>query len=486
MAIEVFMMNPPKRHFKLGASRRRRKVRSRRSVPALKTVGRRYRGYSRSSSRLWSKLRRARSKFRKNAAFDVIDMAHGGYAPSLATGYDPHVAAGAAFASKPKRKRSKPTGAAAKYAKSRVSGTGKPRRRKSAKKGRKTMAKRKRGWKGSKSAHRTAYWIGRARKSRKTRRGIRSFLKRHKISLKRLYGYRRRHRKTYGKRKAMFIGKYRGMRVAANRRRRARKNPGMAWNKLVKQYTKKYGGRVGLKKASRKYRRGRRRYAKNRELYQIAPVAANRGRKFRRNRALYEIPSGFAANPMTAALAFPKAVLNVGFITKNVLPMAAGAIGSGLVGGLVTKYILKGPQYTNAPWKKAALTAAGGVLGGLGIGLATKGRKADWAYKFAAGGMLVACVQLFDAYLKRSLGLSGMGIGESSLGYGSDDLKRRIAEELKTELDGVGGFMSQEDLDATGVSSIGVNAVSGFVTSEDLPSEGSSVSIDEFSAAPVM
>jgi len=139
----------------------------------------------------------------------------------------------------------------------------------------------------------------------------------------------------------------------------------------------------------------------------------------------------------------------------------------------------------NAPWKNALLTSGAGGLGGRGIGMATNGRKADWAYKFAAGSMRVAFISMFNAYLKKSLGLSGMGIGEySGIGYGSDDLKRRIAEELKTELDGVGGFITQEDMDR-GISSSN-GSVSGFVTSEDLPSEGSSISMDDFAATATL
>ena len=279
-------------------------------------------------------------------------------------------------------------------------------------------------------------------------------------------------------------------RLAANRRRSYRRNRGglTTWQKLVKAH--------GVKGAKRVYRgnrkSGRRRYRRNRETYQIGPVAANRSRRrshrsYRRNRELYQISPSFSANPTTAALAFPKAVFSVPFIMNNVVPLAAGAIGSKLIGGLLTKYVLKGSQWTDAPWKKAAFVAGSGVLGGLAIGMATKGKKADWAYKFAAGGLAAALITLFDAYMAKTFsawGMNGIDGYSGGMGYGSDDLKRRIAEELKTELDGVGGFITQEDMDRGISSSSG--SVGGFVTSEDLPGEGSSISMDDFAATIAM
>lgn len=351
------------------------------------------------------------------------------------------------------------------------------------------MAKR-RGWKGGKRAHKIAWALGRA--SRKRGKSRWSFLRKYKIGKKRIAGYRRRHRMSRSRRLSgrAFSFMYKGKRIAANRRRSHRryaKNRGLTtWQKLVKAH--------GVKGAKRMYRgnrkSGRRRYRRNRETYQIGPVAANRSRRrhrsYRRNRELYQVSPAFSANPTTAALAFPKAVFSVPFLMKNVVPLAAGAIGSKLIGGLLTKYVLKGSQWTDAPWKKAAFVAGSGVLGGLAIGMATKGRKADWAYKFAAGGMAAALITLFDAYMASTFKTWGLnGIGDySGIGYGSDDLKRRIAEELKTELDGVGGFITQEDMDR-GISSSG-GSVSGFVTAEDLPSEGSSISMDDFATTAAM
>ena len=482
MAFEMFTMNPPKRRFKFGASKRRKSYRKRSSRVSITGLlkGRRRKGLRKSSSKLWSALRRGRAKYGRNAeGMDIMTL------PSKMSQTLAAYSAGglaAVVTGKPARKHKK-SKAAKKAGAKRYGGT-----RRTTRKGSKKMARR-RGRRvhriGKRASRRkVGVLIARARRHKSPL----SWLKRRGFSksrLKRYMGTRRRVSKFARSRPIHFTLGHR--RLAANRRRSRRRsyarNGLTTWQKLVKSH--------GVKGAKRLYRgnrksRSRRRYRKNRELYQIGPVAANRPRRhrrsYRRNRELYQVSPGFSANPTTAIMAFPKAVLNVGFLTKNVLPLAAGAIGSKLVAGLITSRLLKDKKWTNAPWKEAAWVAASGVVGGIGIGLATKGKKADWAYKFAAGGMLSAIVTLFDAYMKKTMTDWGFrGIGEySGIGYGSDDLKRRIAEELKTELDGVSGFITQEDMDRGISSSSG--AVSGFVTSEDLPNEGSSISMDDFAA----
>jgi len=503
MAMEVVMMNPPNRRRK---SRTLKKNALRRflGIGKKKLSGYR-RGKKRTSLKRLSLSPRIRSKFRRSRSmmrnigpwqelggeYSVITAP----APSRMSKTLAAYSAGGLGAVVSGKAPRKPRKTAAKKAGKRKSakrygGT----RKRTTRKGRTTMAKR-RGWRKSSRAHRLAWALGRVGKRRGKSKF--SFLRKYGGSKKRIAGYRRRHRMSRARKLSgrAFSFKYKGRRIAANRRRSHRRyanNRGLStWQKLVKAHGVK--GAKRLYRGNRKSRRrSRRSYRRNRETYQIGPVAANRSRRrshrsYRRNRELYQISPSFSANPTTAALAFPKAVFSVPFIMNNVVPLAAGAIGSKLIGGLLTKYVLKGSQWTDAPWKKAAFVAGSGVLGGLAIGMATKGKKADWAYKFAAGGLAAALITLFDAYMAKTFsawGMNGIDGYSGGMGYGSDDLKRRIAEELKTELDGVGGFITQEDMDRGISSSSG--SVGGFVTSEDLPGEGSSISMDDFAATIAM
>ena len=505
MAMEVVMMNPPNRRRK---SRTLKKNALRRflGIGKKKLSGYR-RGKKRTSLKRLSLSPRIRSKFRRSRSmmrnigpwqelggeYSVITAP----APSRMSKTLAAYSAGGLGAVVSGKAPRKPRKTAAKKAGKRKSakrygGT----RKRTTRKGRTTMAKR-RGWRKSSRAHRLAWALGRVGKRRGKSKF--SFLRKYGGSKKRIAGYRRRHRMSRARKLSgrAFSFKYKGRRIAANRRRSHRRyanNRGLStWQKLVKAHGVK--GAKRLYRGNRKSRRrSRRSYRRNRETYQIGPVAANRSRRrshrsYRRNRELYQISPSFSANPGTAIPAFAKSVFSVPFLMKNVVPLAAGAIGSDLIAAFITKKLLKNyPKASDTKWKEAAWVAGAGAIGGLAIGMATKGKKADWAYKFAAGGMLVGLIKLYEAYVSGSvrdtLGLKGLSDYSGGMGYGSDDLKRRIAEELKTELDGVSGFITQEDMDR-GISSSN-GSVGGFVTSEDLPSEGSSISMDDFAATIAM
>jgi len=385
-------------------------------------------------------------------------------------------------------------------------------RSRAAKKG---WARRKRkGWKGQRKAHSVAAHIGRARK----RRTPFKYLSKKGVKRKSFISYRKRHKVSWrkGVKRATaspIFMKIAGKRTryAANRpkRRRYKKNTYRSYVKRYRsvpraaaawrRYKKNRPTKRRRKSTRRRVRRNRARYqiapvAANRYRYQIAPVAANkygynrrkRTRKYRRNAGYrYGLPARFANNPMAAAMDFPKRILTKDFFMQNVIPFAGGAIGSKIISYQIAKVALKGTNfdkfYGDAAWKQAAWEAGAGILGGTAIGVLTKGKYTDFAMKFAAGAMLTAILTIVEGQpqlesVRKYYGMPGMN------GFGADiesELKKQIAEELRTDLD---DFVTTSEIQSTSP----LPTLGGFVTAEDIPTESPQVTLSDFMTAPLM
>jgi len=192
----------------------------------------------------------------------------------------------------------------------------------------------------------------------------------------------------------------------------------------------------------------------------VLPMAVQMNRRGRgRRRYGYRsnglLPYMAYGNPIDALMGTVSKLTDVDLWTKTILPIAGGFVGARIVSYQAVKLIAGAKFGTDIKFDgivKHGATLGASVLLSAGVGIATK--DTDMAAKVLAGGLVAFLGGLLDDLLGADYKkLSGMGDFGSLADDLTDELKARISEGVRQQIDNGGG---------------GGGQVSSFVTQQDL------------------
>jgi hypothetical protein len=248
----------------------------------------------------------------------------------------------------------------------------------------------------------------------------------------------------YGKRGYRKLHRISGGGWHANRKRRkTRRNP------LYRTASGRFARRGGHK--LRRYKGGG--WRSN----PVLPMAVQMNRRRRRGGRRYGyrsngvLPYMAYSNPLEAVTGTVTKLTDVDLWTKTILPIAGGFIGTRIVSYQAVKLIAGAKFGTDIKFDgivKHGATLGSSVLLSAGVGIVTK--DTDMAAKVLAGGLVAFLGGLLDDLLGADYKkLSGMGDFSSLADDLTDELKARIAEGVKTQIEAggqVSSFVTQQDL----------------------------------------
>lgn len=150
-------------------------------------------------------------------------------------------------------------------------------------------------------------------------------------------------------------------------------------------------------------------------------------------------------NPIEALTGQVQQLTNINFWTQEILPLAGGFIGTGVVAGMARKLL----KIEDKGIMKHVTNAGGAVILGAGTALLLKDPKLS--ARVFAGGLVYTLYGILSDVLKdtaigKTLGFSGLGDDADDL---TEELKRRIAESVQEEIqgEGVSDFLTTQNLE---------------------------------------